>query len=100
LGFSSPYANTPIAPTAQQPPVYPLILAGIFKVCGTYTTQAAWVAVGLNIVVGAVTALFLYHLGRLHFGETVGTVAAWLWVLPWMYRAIAFSSSCCGLQKP
>lgn len=93
LGFSSPYANTPIAPTAQQPPVYPFILAAIFKVCGTYTTQAASVAVGLNIMAGAVTALLLYHLGRLHFGETVGTVAAWLWVLPWMYRAIAFSSS-------
>lgn len=93
LGFSSPYAGAPTAPTAQQPPVYPLILAGIFKVFGSYSVVSAWTAVLINVLAGAVTAVLLYHVGRLHFGETVGILAAWLWVLPWMYPVNAFSVS-------
>jgi 4-amino-4-deoxy-L-arabinose transferase-like glycosyltransferase len=93
MGFSSPYAGAPIAPTAQQPPLYPLILAGIFKVFGSATVASAWIAVLINVLAGAVTAILLYHVGRLHFGETVGILAAWLWVLPWMYQANAVSVS-------
>jgi 4-amino-4-deoxy-L-arabinose transferase-like glycosyltransferase len=93
MGFSSPYANVASAPTAQQPPLYPCILAGIFKVFGIRTAESAWMAVLINALAGAVTAVLLYYVGRLHFGETVGILAAWLWVLPWMYRTIAFSVS-------
>lgn len=93
LGFSSPYGGAPVAPTAQQPPVYPLILAGIFKVFGSYTAASAWTAVLINVLAGAVTAVLLYYVGRLHFGETVGILAAWLWVVPWMYQTTAFAVS-------
>jgi len=93
LGFSSPYAGAPNAPTAQQPPLYPLILAGIFKLFGICTVASAWTAVLVNVLAGAVTAVLLYFVGRLHFGETVGILAAWLWVLPWMYQTNAFSVS-------
>ncbi|MGA7293291.1 MAG: glycosyltransferase family 39 protein [Terriglobales bacterium] len=92
-GFSSPYANTPIAPTAQQPPLYPAILAGIFKVFGIYSVESAWTAVVINVLAGALTAVLLYYAGRAHFGETVGILAAWLWVLPWMYRIDTFTVS-------
>jgi 4-amino-4-deoxy-L-arabinose transferase-like glycosyltransferase len=93
LGFSSPYAGAPTAPTAQQPPIYPLILAGIFKVFGSYSVASAWTAVLINVLAGAATAVLLYYVGRLHFGERVGIAAAWLWVLPWMYQTNAFSVS-------
>jgi 4-amino-4-deoxy-L-arabinose transferase-like glycosyltransferase len=93
LGFSSPYAGAPTAPTAQQPPLYPLLLAGIFKLFGICTVASAWTAVLVNVLAGAVTAVLLYYVGRLHFGETVGILAAWLWVLPWMYQTNAFSVS-------
>lgn len=93
LGFSSPYAGAPAAPTAQQPPLYPFILAGIFKVFGSCTVASAWTAVLINVLAGAVTAVLLCYVGRLHFGETVGILAAWIWVLPWMYRANAFAVS-------
>jgi hypothetical protein len=90
LGFSSPYDNVPAAATAQQPPLYPLMLAGIFKAFGIYTVQSAWVAVVINVLAGAVTAVLLYYVGRLHFGEAVGISAGWLWVIPWMYRIRTF----------
>ena len=93
LGFSAPYAHAPIAPTAQQPPLYPPILAGIFRVFGIYTVQSAWAAVLVNILAGAVTAVLLYYVGRVHFGERVGVLASWLWVFPWTYRLTTFSIS-------
>jgi len=98
FGFSSPYANIPIAPTAQQPPVYPFILATIFKILGTFTTASACAAVGINILAGALTAVLLYRVGKLYFNETVGIVAAWVWTLPWMYGALAFSVSLAGVH--
>jgi 4-amino-4-deoxy-L-arabinose transferase-like glycosyltransferase len=93
LGFSAPYAHTPIAPTAQQPPLYPLILAAIFKTFGIYTPQSAWAIVALHILASSLTAVLIYRLGKLHFGDTVGIVAAWLWVLPWMFQVRSFTVS-------
>src|SRR5438270_7959875 len=75
FGFSSPYAGAPIAPTAQQPPLYPLILAAIFKIFGSSTNASAYAAVGLNVVAGAVTAVVLYRVGKLYFNEKGGLVA-------------------------
>jgi len=94
LGFSAPYAGVPPASTAQQPPLYPLVVAVIFRIFGVFTSQSAWAVVGLNILAGGITAVLIYRLGRIHFGDTVGVVAAWLWVLPWMYESRAFSVSC------
>jgi 4-amino-4-deoxy-L-arabinose transferase-like glycosyltransferase len=93
FGFSSPYANVPVAPTAQQPPLYPFILAMIFRLFGKFSAASACVAVGLNALAGALTAVLVYQIGKLYFNQAVGAVAAWVWTLPWMYRAIAFSAS-------
>lgn len=93
LGFSSPYANVPTTPTAQQPPLYPLVLAGIFRWFGTCTRESAWAAVSLNIVAAALTAVLLYYLGKAYFSEAVGMVAAWAAVLPWMSSGLPLSVS-------
>ena len=93
LGFSAPYSGAPIAPTAQQPPLYPVMLAAVFKVFGIYSVPSLWTAIVINILAGAMTAVLLYYVGRRHFGETVGILAAWLWVLPWAYQTKAFSVS-------
>jgi len=93
LGFSSPYANVPIAPTAQQPPLYPLVLAGIFGLFGTCTRESAWAAVSLNIVAASLTAALLYRVGKTYFSETVGLVSAWIAVLPWMFSDLSLSVS-------
>jgi hypothetical protein len=92
-GFSHPYAGAPIAPTAQQPPHYPFIVATIFRIFGSFTDSAAYAVVGLNILAGALTAVLLCHIGKLYFNETVGILAAWVWTLPWMYRNLSVSLS-------
>lgn len=77
-GFSSPYW-APTGPTAQQPPVYPYLLAGSFKLFGVYTPGAGFAILSLNSLFSALICLFLLLAGREAFGETAGTLAAWAW---------------------
>ncbi|MGA7295608.1 MAG: glycosyltransferase family 39 protein [Terriglobales bacterium] len=78
-GFSSPY-GLPIAPTAQQPPVYPVLLAIIFKFLGVYSRAALAAIVALNAVAGAGIAALIYLVGRQYFSSTAAIVSAWAWV--------------------
>lgn len=62
-------------------PVYPLILAGIFKLFGTYTLQAFLAAAGLNVVFSALTCLPLYAAAKRMFGSGIAAGATWLWAI-------------------
>ncbi|MBZ5706242.1 MAG: glycosyltransferase family 39 protein [Acidobacteriia bacterium] len=86
-GFSSPWPHTPLAPTAQQPPVYPYLLAGIFKLTGPYTYTSLCLAVALNAIFSALTAVLILKLGKRWFGPFVAVVAAWIWAL-WLYEVV------------
>src|ERR1700690_1442572 len=86
-GYSSPWANTVSMPTAQQPPVYPYLLAGIFKLAGAYSYLSLWIAVGLNAVFSALTAVLILQIGKRIFGAPTGVLAAWVWAC-WIYEAV------------
>ncbi len=79
-GFSSP-TDLPTGASAWAPPVYPYILAGVFKVFGTYTAASAFVILTFNSVFGALTCWILYWIGRRIFGEPVGRGAGWTWAV-------------------
>lgn len=82
-GYSSPLYD-PSGPTAWITPVYPYLLAGVFKIFGVYTLSASVAIRSLNILFSSLTCLPIIALGRRLFGETTGTVAGWLWaVLPY-----------------
>jgi len=78
-GFSSPWPGTPLLPTAQQPPLYPLLLAGIFKLFGVYSYRSLWVAIVLNASFAALTAVAILRVGKRAFGPFAGILAAWFW---------------------
>src|SRR5580700_2265642 len=86
FGYSSPWPNTPLVPTAQQPPIYPFLVAAIFKLAGVYSYRSLWIAVGLNAVVSSLTAVMVLRLGKRDFGSLAGVLAAWVWAC-WMYEA-------------
>jgi hypothetical protein len=86
-GYSSPWANTPLAPTAVEPPVYSFLLAGIFHFAGAYTYRALWIGAGLNAVFSSITAVLILRLGKREFGSPVGVLAAWVWAC-WLYEAV------------
>src|ERR1700722_10606140 len=81
FGFSSPWPRTPLLPTAVEPPIYPYLLAGIFKLAGPYSDLSLWLSVELNAVFSALTAVVLFHLGRRVFGAAAGVLAAWIWAI-------------------
>jgi len=87
FGYSAPWRGTPIAPTAQQPPVFPLLMAAIFKIAGAYSLTSLWIATSLNALFSACTAVLILRLGKRDFGDATGILAAWIWSV-WLYEAV------------
>jgi hypothetical protein len=79
-GFSSPFQRDS-GPTAWLTPVYPLLVAGIFKVFGLYTRGAFFAAIFLNIVFSTATCVPIFCVGKQIAGLGAGSGGAWLWAL-------------------
>ncbi len=79
-GFASPF-RVETGPTAWMTPVWPLILAGVFKLFGTYTIQAFVAAAGLNVCFSAVTCIPVYAAARRIAGSGAAAGATWLWAV-------------------
>ena len=62
-GFSSATRHD-TGPTAWVAPVYPFIVAGIFRVFGVFTLHAFYAAAGLNILFSVATCVPIYFAGR------------------------------------
>lgn len=76
-GFGSPFADTGLS--ALLPPVYPYILAGVFKVFGIYTTTSIIATLALNSVFSALTCIPVFYLAKKCFGDRVAKWAGWGW---------------------
>lgn len=86
-GFSSPWPNTPLQPTAQQPPLYPWLLASVFRVVGAYSKTSLWIVLALNSIFSALTAVMIVEVGGEHLGRLAGLVGGWLWCC-WIYEIV------------
>lgn len=71
--------HQPTGPTAWLAPVYPLVLAAIFKLFGAFTLNAFYAAAVLNCLFSALACLPLYLAGRRIGGTVAGVCGAWLW---------------------
>ncbi len=79
-GFSSPFQRD-TGPTAWLAPVYPYLLARIFKLFGVYTLGSFFVALFLNILFSAGACVPIFYAGKRVAGLGVASAAAWLWAL-------------------
>ncbi len=79
-GFSSPYGDN-TGPTAWEPPLYPFLMGGVFKIAGIYTYASAWVLLIINSFFTALTCIPIYFVAHRTFGEPVATWSAWAWGL-------------------
>jgi hypothetical protein len=68
-------------PTAWLAPIYPLLVAGIFKVFGTFTLQSFAAAVLLNCMFSAVATIPLFFVGKRVGGLVTAAVAGWIWAI-------------------
>jgi hypothetical protein len=88
-GYADPFMGHS-GPTTWISPLFTLLLAGIFKVFGVYSTPSAWIILTLNCLFSALTAVAIYEIAARCFdassplGTAGGRVAlwsAWLWAL-------------------
>ena len=79
-GFSNPLSGS-TGPTAWEPPLYPFLIAGVFKLFGVYSTLSAIVLLVVNSLFSALTAIPIFLIGRRVFAEKVAVWSAWFWVL-------------------
>ena len=75
-GFSSPFESA-TGPTAWLAPVYPSLLAGIFKIFGVYSTASAIAILSLNSIFSALTVLPIYYIAKRTFGPRAALYSAW-----------------------
>jgi 4-amino-4-deoxy-L-arabinose transferase-like glycosyltransferase len=77
-GFSSPlFEDT--GPTAWMTPVYPYLVAGVFKIFGVYTKASAIVLLSLNALMSALACIPIFLIARISFGERVAKWSGWAW---------------------
>ncbi|MGZ4816063.1 MAG: ArnT family glycosyltransferase [Terriglobales bacterium] len=79
-GFSSPFPELS-GPTTWVAPLYPLLIAGVFKIFGLYSTASALVMLALNSAFSALTCWPLYLVGRELTTRRVAMYSMWLWAI-------------------
>ena len=80
FGYADPFSGH-TGPTAWVPPLYPLLIAAIFKLAGIYTPLSAWILLTLNSVFSAATALCVYEIAARCYNRRVALWSAWIWAL-------------------
>ncbi len=104
-GFSGPFQQI-TGPTAIVPPLYPYLLAGIFKLFGLYTPLAAFVALLMGSLFSALTCIPVYGAAREASGERLARWAAVGWAIYpfavyfsaariWDYALTSLVFACC-----
>jgi 4-amino-4-deoxy-L-arabinose transferase-like glycosyltransferase len=79
-GFSDPFRGH-TGPTAWEPPLYPYLIAGVFRVFGIYSAASAFVLLAINSLVSALTCVPIFRIARRVFSEKVAVGSAWTWAL-------------------
>jgi hypothetical protein len=79
-GFSNPY-GAQTGPTAWEPPLYPYLIGGVFKLFGIYSNTSAFVLLTINSLFSALTCIPIFLIARQTIGEKVAVWSAWIWAL-------------------
>lgn len=79
-GYADPFSGH-TGPTTWVAPLYPLLLAAIFKLFGVYTLRSAWVILAINSFFSALTTLTTYEIAARCYGRRVALWSAWIWAL-------------------
>jgi 4-amino-4-deoxy-L-arabinose transferase-like glycosyltransferase len=79
-GFSNPF-GAPTGPTAWESPLYPYLIAGVFRIFGIYSRASAFVLLSINSFFSALTCIPIFLIARRIFSEKVAVGAAWTWAL-------------------
>jgi hypothetical protein len=86
-GYADPFLGH-TGPTAWSPPLFPLLLAGVFKLFGVYTPLSAWIILTINSIFSAAIAPAIYEIAHRCYDvvpsnkhRSVALWSGWLWAL-------------------
>jgi hypothetical protein len=80
-GFSSPLGGHVTGPTAWFAPLYPYLLAGVFKLWGVFSYPSDLAIHFINLAISSFTCWPIAAIGDRAFGKKTGAAAAWFWVV-------------------
>jgi 4-amino-4-deoxy-L-arabinose transferase-like glycosyltransferase len=92
-GFSSPYGGE-TGVSAWEPPLYPYLIGGVFKIFGIYTNTSAWVLLSINSLLASLTTIPIFLIAFLTFSPRVAIWSArawalnpyiWYWSIHWIW---------------
>ncbi len=86
-GYADPFFGH-TGPTAWVAPLYPLLLAGVFKLFGDYSLLSAWIMLAINCFFFALITRTIYEIAARCFDRRTATWSAWIWAF---YPAIELS---------
>jgi 4-amino-4-deoxy-L-arabinose transferase-like glycosyltransferase len=79
-GYADPFHGH-TGPTAWIAPLFPLLLAGVFKIFGVYTNLSGWVILAIDSLFNAVMIPLLWEIGVRCFDARVARWSVWIWAL-------------------
>jgi 4-amino-4-deoxy-L-arabinose transferase-like glycosyltransferase len=79
-GFSNPF-NEVTGPTAWEPPLYPFLIAAVFRVFGVYSRISALLLLTINSIFSALTCIPIFLIAKRCFNERVAVWSSWTWAL-------------------
>src|SRR6266851_1018403 len=79
-GFADPFDGQ-TGPTAWEPPLYPYLIGGVFRLTGVYTHASALILLSINSFFSALTCVPIFLIARKCFSDKVAVWTAWSWAL-------------------
>ncbi|MEO6830156.1 MAG: hypothetical protein ABI164_10145, partial [Acidobacteriaceae bacterium] len=79
-GYADPFFGH-TGPTAWAAPLYPLLLAAVFKLFGDYSVLSGWIGLALNCFLFALMTRTIYEIAARCFRRSTALWAAWIWAL-------------------
>jgi 4-amino-4-deoxy-L-arabinose transferase-like glycosyltransferase len=80
-GYADPFSWGHTGPTAWTTPLFPLLLAGIFKLFGVFSLSSGWVILAINSVFSALVVRTTWEIATRCFNPKVALWASWIWAL-------------------
>jgi 4-amino-4-deoxy-L-arabinose transferase-like glycosyltransferase len=94
-GLGSPF-HGPTGPTAFFAPIYPLLVAGVFRIFGIYSPASAVAIIVAQIILNLVTIYLITRVALLLFDARTANVAGFFWAisLPLIWLPTIFWETC------